>query len=87
MVDLMNENVLFSSSCVICCGKIKTMENNMLLFKRTKKNNESQLDEDVVSRTALDAMQQENDQLLDQLETLKLDVSELTERYQHLSEQ
>jgi len=87
MVDLKSENVLFSSSCVICCGKIKTMENNMLLFKRIKKNNEPQLDEEVVSRTALDAMQQENDQLLDQLETLKLDVSELTERNQHLTEQ
>lgn len=59
----------------------------MLLFKRTKKNNDSQLDEDVVSRTALDAIQQENDQLLDQLETLKLDVSELTEKNQHLIEQ
>ena len=55
----------------------------MLLFKRIKKNNEPQLDEEVVSRTALDAMQQENDQLLDQLETLKLDVSELTEKNQH----
>ncbi|MGY3743317.1 hypothetical protein [Leuconostoc inhae] len=59
----------------------------MLLFKRTKKNNESKLDEDIVSRTTFDAMQQENDQLLDQLETLKLDVSELTERNQHLTEQ
>ncbi|CAM3105669.1 hypothetical protein [Leuconostoc rapi] len=59
----------------------------MLLFKRTKKNNESKLDEDTVSRAIFDTMQQENDQLLDDLETLKLDVSELTEKNRHLTEQ
>lgn len=68
------------------CGKIKIMENKMLRFKRSKKTNEPQLD-DTVPRVVFNTMQQENDQLLDELETLKLDVSELTEKNRHLTEQ
>lgn len=58
----------------------------MLRFKRLKKTNESQ-QEDTVSRAVFDTMQQENDKLLDELETLKLDVSELIEKNRHLTEQ
>lgn len=58
----------------------------MMLFKRTKKTAELPLEEPV-SRTELEAIQQENDKLLDELETLKLDVSELMAKNQHLTEQ
>ena len=55
----------------------------MLLFKRTKREPKT---EDVLSQSDFDLMQQENDKMLDQIEALKLDVSELQSENQHLSE-
>ncbi|WP_270313654.1 hypothetical protein [Leuconostoc citreum] len=56
----------------------------MLLFKRTKRDEKA---EDVIQQSALENMQQENDQLLDQIEALKLDVSELRSENDRLVEQ
>ena len=53
----------------------------MLLFKRTKREPKT---EDALSQSDFDLMQQENDKMLDQIEALKLDVSELQSENQHL---
>lgn len=56
----------------------------MLLFKRMKRETKI---EDTLSQSDFDLMQQENDQMLDQIEALKLDISELQSENQHLLEQ
>ncbi|MGO3318314.1 MAG: hypothetical protein ACTILW_04250 [Leuconostoc carnosum] len=57
----------------------------MLLFKR--KQHASKEVEETVSQTAIETIQQENDDLLDKIEALKLDVSELTAENKRLTEQ
>ncbi|MCT8389203.1 hypothetical protein D0501_03830 [Leuconostoc holzapfelii] len=56
----------------------------MLLFKRMKREIKT---EEALSQSDFDLMQQENDQMLDQIEALKLDISDLETENKRLLEQ